>query len=626
MAVGSNAGRRSLAVAAAICAVFGLLLAAGAMPILASHSPASGLAGNAADDRTAETPIQQADHPSEGDVQRSTTEREDRVDGDGREADGGGADADSGADADVDFGEPGTDRGDAHPDDSASALEDGTPADGPAETLAGAALYGLGTLFSSVQGDSPDDADPVAAADSTGGTTDASETDESGASPSELSDDDLEPADGVEDATTESGMGGEFGSLLVPENDANDTDPDAGERTNENDARIDGDHSPESESNGGEPLEVADDTGEIADGEPPEDEELEDSSVGPGDDGESTAGEDDYGGSSGDDTADPDADDLTDPDADSSTDSDADGVESDTTESGDADSAQFSTSDESTTEHDSSGDGTADSDPDADGNDDPTADSDEEGAAAESGQDGESTLEDSVPGSSNSILLAVGIALALVALGYVLYARDDPIGTLRSIPGRFVSAVLSVVVACAQVLERAITALSRLTSLTEVPGLLRDALASVAGSVRRRTRDVGSTLGLVDDNAQIETVADEGTHGSARERIRDAFESVISASTLPRSAIGTATPADVSRDAKRAGAPPEPVETITGSFRDVEYGARDPEPYVETTATAHDQLRTSLEESVSATDSSGEAESTRTTASDDVTATEDGDE
>ncbi len=220
---------------------------------------------------------------------------------------------------------------------------------------------------------------------------------------------------------------------------------------------------------------------------------------------------------------------------------------------------------------------------------------------------GESSLTDSIPGRSDWTTMAALAGVALLVVGYIFYARDDPIGTLLSIPGRIVSLALAVVVACSRALERAVAALRGLTSIAELPGLVLAAIADALASVRSGARDFRSSMSLPllggdDSSADADGPED---HATARERIRTAFETVVDASAMYRDRVATATPADVARSATDAGAPDEPVETITDSFRDVEYGDREPDAYLERTASAHERLRVA----VASTDDEPAAES-----------------
>ncbi|MDF9744864.1 hypothetical protein [Natrinema salsiterrestre] len=230
----------------------------------------------------------------------------------------------------------------------------------------------------------------------------------------------------------------------------------------------------------------------------------------------------------------------------------------------------------------------------SDGGSDAAAD----GSQQDGGSDAdEPSLPESVPGLSDRALIAGFAAIALSIVGYVFYTRDDPIGTLRSIPGRIVSVALAGVVACSQALERGLAALRGVTSIADLPGLALAAIANAIRSARASARAAGSSVsaslfGGAADRTDGDATADE--HVPARERIRQAFESVIEASPMYRGRAATATPTDVARSATDAGVPDEPVETITESFRDVEYGDRDPASYLERTTTAHDRLRDAL--------------------------------
>ncbi|PGF16329.1 hypothetical protein CP556_09520 [Natrinema sp. CBA1119] len=239
------------------------------------------------------------------------------------------------------------------------------------------------------------------------------------------------------------------------------------------------------------------------------------------------------------------------------------------------------------------------------GADESEADDGSDSEDSDGGEDGDdSSLTDSV---SDRAVTAGLVVVATLIVGYVFYTREDPIGTLLAIPGRLVSLALAGVVACSQALERALVALRGLRSIADLPGLVLATITDAIRSARTRAREVGSSVSTSlfgGAEAATDTDAAGDAQPGARERIRRAFESVIDASPMYRTRVATATPGDVARSATDAGAPGEPVETITDSFRDVEYGDRDPDAYLERTATAHDRLRDALE-SADETDGGG---------------------
>ncbi|QLG49487.1 DUF4129 domain-containing protein [Natrinema halophilum] len=214
--------------------------------------------------------------------------------------------------------------------------------------------------------------------------------------------------------------------------------------------------------------------------------------------------------------------------------------------------------------------------------------------AAESG----SSLTDSVSELSGYPVVAVLAVISLLLVGYLFFIRDEPISTLLSILARLVSFSLAGVVACSRAIERGLVALRRVTSIAELPGLVLTAITNVIRSIGERVRDAGSSAALVllgngEDDGDAAAALEE--RAAPRERIRQAFESVINASPMYRRRVATTTPKDVARSATNAGAPADPVETITDSFRDVEYGDRDPDSYLERTKAAHDRLRDALD-------------------------------
>ncbi|TYT62330.1 DUF4129 domain-containing protein [Natrialba swarupiae] len=579
MAGGSNAGRRLLAVIAVICAVGGLVLAASAMPMLAADAPVSGLTteGGAIDDRH-----------------------------------GPGAGAADGQTAYP--GSGGTEAGGAHADAVSETPTDGSQIDGPqlddrdlgpAETVAGGILYGLGTLFSALGGD--DGADDLTGGDESledGAVADTDADSAAAESP------DVDTDESAEDPTpADSGMGGEFGELLTggdePDGPAASADgaestiEDAGdEAVPADDVDLDSsddlaagdeiatDADREDETSINDDVTTVD--GEHADGL---ESEIE------GEDGlESEIEGEDGLESVGDDTDPESTDGLESPD-----DLESNGDAGDDIDSSDAiDSAETVDADDpDRLEHDGDlgdeerSDGDVEGEEPGDGDEDSTAAGDSSG---DGGSDGDSTLEDGTPDVSGTVLLLVGLALAVAIVGYLLYRSDDPIGTVLSIPSRIASFVVAGVVACSQALERAVAALRRVGSIRELPALVRATIGGLLESARTRTRNVGSSIGLFDEpEPEPADTRRDDEHASARERIERAFETVISASTFYRARVATATPTDVARSAKHAGAPTGPVETITDAFRDVEYGERDPEPYVDSADAARERLRNELE-------------------------------
>lgn len=239
-------------------------------------------------------------------------------------------------------------------------------------------------------------------------------------------------------------------------------------------------------------------------------------------------------------------------------------------------------------------DDAASSDTDGDDSDSETESDDVSTADDNSGGD-DSALEDAVPELSDTVVLATLGAIGLLVAGYLFYTRENPISTLLSIPGRLVSLALTGVIACSQAIERAIASLRGLRSIAELPGLVLATITGAFRSATTRVRTVGSSVFPFGDGAEETTDERSERHVTARERIRQAFESVIDVSSMPRGHVATATPSEVARSAREAGAPGEPVATITDSFRDVEYGDRDPDSYLERTSTAVEQLRSALE-------------------------------
>lgn len=187
---GSDTGRRLLAVGAVVCAVSGLVLAAGAMPMVASESPANDVFDRSSDGTPQES--ERSAGPSDADLQRpgdgdsGDLGDRDRADGSGTNDEGqrGGGMADNGADA-LPKEPPG-----------AALVEYADSADNP---LFKGVLYGLGALTSLLGGDSTG-AQPGSAVGDANATADV-------------------PA-GTGSRLAASTVGGAFGELLAPSADA----------------------------------------------------------------------------------------------------------------------------------------------------------------------------------------------------------------------------------------------------------------------------------------------------------------------------------------------------------------------------------------------------------------------
>ncbi|RQG97508.1 hypothetical protein [Natrarchaeobius oligotrophus] len=573
MAAGPNVGRRTLAVVAVVCAICGVALVAGAMPMLASDAPANGLLSDRTDgsDRDADSP----------------TDRESQVPAAGDDAATDGGDQFADGDGTADSAESA--ESDSAPDSDGQALEepaDSSPASdrtgaGPAERIAGGALYGLGTLFSG------DDVD-----------ADSSAVGQKGDS-LESGDVNDRVADRPAENPARNGMGGEFGELLTSDGGSDVTGSDGGSGVADSDGG-------ESAVAGVDPgADVDDDT--LADSNESTDglhdaagADLSDAEGDdPSDDDGPTSDEGGLHADSSDSTVHDVNDSRIDDDGPVSTDPDAGDSAVDGEPSENVDEPAGGSSGEVIDSANESADGTGEPRLETDTVDDgdesnhasETEDGDDSSTAATT-EGGESAVEDALPSPSTSTVILAVLALAAIAVGYLLYARDDPIGTLRSIAGRLVSLVLTGVVAFSRALERAASALRELGSIRELPALVRAELNRLLGSDRPGGRHDGSSSRLLDADSESAT-AGSGSIG-ARERIADAFAAVVDVSTMTPARVETATPADVERSAKRAGAPDGPVETITDSFRDVEYGARDPEAYVDSTTRAHRRLRDAL--------------------------------
>lgn len=204
--------------------------------------------------------------------------------------------------------------------------------------------------------------------------------------------------------------------------------------------------------------------------------------------------------------------------------------------------------------------------------------------------------EESADGGLPSFLpyLLGGLAAAGV-LAYLYLTDRDVVTALRLLPRRIVGAAVGALLALSGLLERAIGELRRVESLAALPGRALAALVEWIASLRRRAEAAtrGAFGGQPTAAAGAAATDVDGGHSSARERIYDAWESVLDAA--PVRSYRTAAPGEVARDAAAAGLPAEPVRTIADAFRDVEYGQRDPETRVDRAESARADLTEALE-------------------------------
>ncbi|AXR80453.1 DUF4129 domain-containing protein [Natrarchaeobaculum sulfurireducens] len=581
MAARRPVGRRLLAAIAIGCAIAGLVLAASAFPMIGSDA----LESSSVESDTAETSsaTETADTTDPAETGESTADESD-PDGPNGDVDGDGTPSEPGPDDER--------QGDALAD-SATGAETLESADASAgEALVGGALGGLSALG----GD--DDTATAAATES------------------------------AADDRDDRGIGGEFGDLLADEDTheragdggASDTPPAAdtdSERTGDgvptgDEDGVDASGGEDATDDGAlESTTDADEDGATGDaetdGDALDDGEME-ATAGTGEDGEAmdsdatdaaaVESESDATGESledGDDTAETsDSESIDDGEAAETADDGDEVTASDPeTDNGEAANVDGDTADPDGEATDAdSGDETTDPDTNHEATD---TDSDNETSTAAAGEDG-SSITDSVPGLSD-VVVAAAVVLGLLAVGYLLYTRTNPVAAVRSLLGRLVSVVLHVVVAISRALERGLAALARLESVRELPGLVRATLARVLANLRGRMqarRGLSGAEGAAGESASRD-LESETPENVARERIRAAFETVVDRSGIYRRRVETLTPSDVAASAKRAGAPAEPVETITDSFRDVEYGQRNPDRYLERTTTAHERLQTAAD-------------------------------
>ncbi|MCU4751153.1 MSCRAMM family adhesin SdrC [Halobacteria archaeon AArc-curdl1] len=661
--VGSSDGiRRLLAVIAIGCAIGGILLASSAMPMLAADTPAAAMLGEEGVAAEHERAVQQAllgsalEH-ADGDesIDSSTLEGLDESDIENGEMDAEELErAIEEGDIDPEELEQAIEDGDIDPE----ALEEGIEAgDGsslqlgggslPAGAMAGGAggegelesditraavltgmelqgdhltdpqmsdaLFGLGAIYAAMGGSTdglPANADLEAEDDHDDGMTGDG-----------LGEADTSSGGLLDVPTSSSGLDGGFGDAVDDDVVADggmdfdgSADSDGSEDGSDDADGFDADGSDGTESgamNDGDDDGTWDDEEETTDDSEHPDEDSET------DDGGATADDDADEGDDTDATTD-DGDDSSDPMDDSSDDTDdSDSTTDDSTADEDGDATDDSSGDTNgdATDDDSSGiddaDGSSDepsTDETDDGSSDETDDSsDDTGDSSDEDEGFVASITESLGPLGDRPLLSAVLAVVVVVVAYVFLTKDDPIATLRSIPGRLVSLVMGAVVACSQLLERAVSALARVKSVAEIPGLIVTALVGALASMRQKAGDVRASLPIVGDSESEAAAADidEEIQSSARERIRRSFYRLESMSTVYP--LSVATPTDVAHDVKSQGVPAEPVDTIADAFRDVEYGDRDPERRLEQTTEAEATLQVALEGAPAETDDTGEA-------------------
>ncbi|WP_312911424.1 hypothetical protein [Natronosalvus caseinilyticus] len=583
MTIGSDGTSRLLAVLAVGCAIGGIVLAASAMPMLAADSPVATALGDgetsAERDRAIQEAMLEAAAEGDGDLAGRADELgASDADGEGLRTGGSGAGAGgTGAGA---SGGAGAGAFDNQLVQAAalSAMED--QHDLLTNPVVSDALFGLAGIYAAIGG-SPGDFAAGAADSDPGAYDDPGDLEPSayddpanleGAAPEDLAGTADEPmtSGGLLDVpTSANGLEGGYGDLV--------TDQRAGSTSLEGDGA----------------------------GGPNTDAELDssdgfDANANDGAWDEDAAPDDSW-------TDDP----TVDPDA--SQDGDESGVE---TTGGTEDSSASDVSD-ATDATDASDDETNGAE--ADGTD--SAKDDETNSAETDGTDSAEeetnsmidSLEDSLgPAGERPILTLLAVALTVV-VGYVFVRTDDPIATLRALPGRLLAVAMGVVVACSRALERAYAALCGLRSIAELPGLLLGVVAGILAGARTKARSVRASLPFVGEGIEADPeAATPDDRPTARVRIREAFADVAAVSTVSR--LRVATPTDVAEGAKARGVPAEPVETITDAFRDVEYGGRDPERRLERTTAARATIRSSLaagDESADDAPSDGDGDASR---------------
>ncbi|USZ71283.1 hypothetical protein [Natronosalvus halobius] len=606
MTIGSDGAPRLLAVLAVGCAIGGIVLAASAMPMLAADSPVATALGDGETSAERDRAIQEAMLEAAAEGDGDLAGRADELGASGADGDGlrtGGSGAGTGAGASGGAGAGALDNQLVQ----AAAL---SAMEGQHDLLTNPvvsdALFGLAGIYAAIGGSPGDFA--AGAADSDPGAYD----DPGDLEPSAYDDPENLEGTAPEDAV---GMGDEpttSGGLLDVPTSANGLEGGYGDLVTDQRA---GSISLEGDGAGGETTVTGSNGG--LDGESRDGGSLDSESPWGDDqatDGSSTGDEPDSGDGFDANAGDEAWDEGAVPDDGSTDDLDASrgSGESDPETSGGTEDSSASDATGATDASDAS---------DASNDETNGAEDEESDSAKEDTNSVTDSLENSLgPAGERPILTLLAVALAVV-VGYVFLRTDDPIATLRALPGRLLALAMGVVVACSRALERAYAALCGLRSIAELPGLLFGAVAGILAEVRTKARSVRASLPLVGDEA---TGTDAGTatpgdRPTARVRIREAFADVATISTVSR--VRVATPTDVAEGAKARGVPVEPVDTITDAFRDVEYGGRDPERRLERTTAARATIRSSL-----AADDESMDDATSDESADDATNDANGDE
>jgi hypothetical protein len=184
----------------------------------------------------------------------------------------------------------------------------------------------------------------------------------------------------------------------------------------------------------------------------------------------------------------------------------------------------------------------------------------------------------------------VAAAVLLLLLAALAYRSDrNVIALVRSLPTLLANGVSRFVFGVASVIERAVAALRSVSTLRELRQLVRAAVSDTKRSVEQSVR---SLLGR-----ESATTTDSDTTASLsgdRERIRAAWRTVVDIAGVAR--YPTRTPGEIKQRAAATGLPEEPLSTLLGAFRAVEYGDREPGDRAAAATDAARQIETAATE------------------------------
>lgn len=208
-----------------------------------------------------------------------------------------------------------------------------------------------------------------------------------------------------------------------------------------------------------------------------------------------------------------------------------------------------------------------------------------EGSDAESAGDTRTAGDGPSDGPAGGALLAALLGALAV---YVHRSDRDPIGTLRAL---FVGLLFG----ASNAVEALVDLVRSADSLLSLPGRLLATLAAALRSASDRARSLVASGG---SDATAPTATEATAARSERERIRRAWRTVVDAAGVSRRARHT--PGEIRRRAESSGLPEGDLDVLLSAFRDVEYGARDPESRLDPVASAERRVREAAPESADA--------------------------